>query len=60
MAAQREILRDWHRLFGHLLTDYLTGSPFEVEVERDLSVQQQLLDVGIVSRDLGRFESRST
>jgi hypothetical protein len=51
-------LRDWHRLFGLLLTDFFTGSPFTVEVERDLSVQQQLLDVVIVRRGRGRFAGR--
>ena len=55
MAGEREALRDWHRLFGLLLTDFFTGSPFVVEVERDLSVQQQLLDVVIVRRGRGRF-----
>jgi hypothetical protein len=39
MAVEREALRDWHRLFGLLLTDFFTGSPFIVEVERDLSGQ---------------------
>src|SRR5262245_13746496 len=58
MAGQRETLRDWHRLFGLLLTDFFTGSPFVVEVERDLSVQQQLLDVVIVRRGRGRFDGR--
>jgi hypothetical protein len=56
MAIEKETLRDWHRLFGLLLTDFFTGSPFVVEVERDLSVQQQLLDVVIVRR--GRFAGR--
>jgi hypothetical protein len=55
MAGKREALRDWHRLFGLLLTDFFTGSPFVVEVERDLSQQQQLLDVVIVRRGRGRF-----
>jgi hypothetical protein len=55
MTDEREALRDWHRLFGLLLTDFFTGSPFRVEVERDLSVQQQLLDVTIVRRGRGRF-----
>ena len=55
MAGERQELRDWHRLFGLLLTDYFTGSPFVVEVERDLSVQQQFLDVVIVRRGRGRF-----
>src|SRR5947209_3308085 len=36
MAVGREGLRDWHRLFGLLLTDFFSGSPFVVEVERDL------------------------
>jgi hypothetical protein len=58
MADEREPLRDWHRLFGLLLTDYFTGSPFVVDVERDLSVQQQLIDVIIVRRGRGRFVGR--
>ena len=58
MPVEREALRDWHRLFGLLLTDFFTGSPFRVEVERDLSVQQQLLDVTIVRRGRGRFAGR--
>ena len=37
MARDPEALRDWHRLFGLLLTDFFSGSPFAVEVERDLS-----------------------
>lgn len=58
MAGEREALRDWHRLFGLLLTDFFSDSPFAVEVERDLSVQQQLLDVVIVRRGRGRFAGR--
>jgi hypothetical protein len=58
MAVEKEDLRDWHRLFGLLLTDFFTASPFVVEVERDLSVQQQLLDVVIVRRGRGRFAGR--
>jgi hypothetical protein len=58
MKVEREALRDWHRLFGLLLTDFFTGSPFAVEVERDLSVQQQLLDVTIIRRGRGRFAGR--
>ena len=49
-VIDRDALRDWHRLFGLLLTDYFTGLPFTVEVERDLSEQQQFLDVVIVRR----------
>jgi hypothetical protein len=55
MAAEREALRDWHRLFGLLLTDFFSDSPFVVEVERDLSQQQQLLDLAIVRRGRGKF-----
>jgi hypothetical protein len=58
MASEREALRDWHRLFGLLLTDFFADSPFAVEVERDLSVHQQLLDVVIVRRGRGRFTGR--
>src|SRR5438876_6615640 len=58
MAGEREALRDWHRLFGLLLTDLFSGSPFVVEIERDLSVQQQLLDVVILRRGRGRFAGR--
>ena len=58
MTVEREALRDWHRLFGLLLIDYFTGSPFTVEVERDLSAQQQLLDVVILRRGRGRFAGR--
>ena len=58
MAVERDPLRDWHRLFGLLLTDFFTGSPFTVEVERDLSQQQQFLDVVVVRRGRGRFAGR--
>jgi hypothetical protein len=58
MPRKREALRDWHRLFGLLLTDFFADSPFTVELERDLSVQQQLLDVVIVRRGRGRFVGR--
>jgi hypothetical protein len=58
MAVDRDALRDWHRLFGLLLTDFFTGSPFTVEVERDLSEQQQFLDVVILRRGRGRFVGR--
>ena len=58
MAGKRQALRDWHRLFGLLLTDLFSDSPFIVEIEADLSVQQQLLDVVIVRRGRGRFSGR--
>ncbi len=46
---------DWHRLFGLLLTDFFTGSPFVVELEKDLSLKQQFLDVVIPRKGSGRF-----
>ena len=49
---------NWHRYFGLLLTDFFTGSPFVVEMERDLSLTQQYLDVIIVRRRKGRFAAR--
>ena len=55
MAYEQQTLRDWHRLFGLFLTDFFTDSPFVVEVERDLSLQQQLLDVVIVHRGQEQF-----
>lgn len=58
MTAEREVLRDWHRLFGLLLTDFFADSPFTVEIERDLSAQQQYLDVVIVRKKDGRFVGR--
>ncbi len=58
MTVDQQALRDWHRLFGLLLTDFFTGSPFTVEVERDLSQQQQFLDVVILRRGRGRFVGR--
>jgi len=54
MAGERDVLRDWHRLFGLLLTDFFTGLPFTVEIERDLSEQQQFLDVVVVRRGRAR------
>ena len=45
--------RQWHRLFGLLLTDHLSGSPFTVELEKDLSQKIQLLDVVVVRRGQG-------
>jgi len=58
MAVDRNALRDWHRLFGLLLIDFFTSSPFRVELERDLSQQQQFLDVVILRRGRGRFVGR--
>ena len=49
---------NWHRLFGLLLTDFFAGSPFVVELEKDLSMKKQLLDVVILRKGQGRFARR--
>ncbi|EDN70357.1 hypothetical protein BGP_3462 [Beggiatoa sp. PS] len=41
---------DWHRLFGITLVDYFTDSNYQVELEKDLSLQQQYLDVIIIEQ----------
>jgi hypothetical protein len=57
MPDDRQAMRDWHRLFGLLLTDFFTDSPFTVEVAR-LSEQQQFLDVVVLRRRRGRIVIR--
>lgn len=43
---------DWHRLFGLTLTGYFTNSCYRVELEKDLSIKQQLLDILIIEQEL--------
>jgi hypothetical protein len=38
----------WHRILGMALTQYFAGTAAKVEVEVDLSVQQQRLDIVII------------
>jgi hypothetical protein len=40
----------WHRLFGLSWVDFFRGLPVIVELEKDLSLKQQLLDVVIVRK----------
>ncbi len=42
----------WHRLLGLILKDFFFGTRFEVELEKDLSEQQQLADI-VVLEDTG-------
>src|SRR5271170_309088 len=49
---------NWHRLFGLLLTDFFAGSPFVVELEKDLSMKKHLLDVVILRKGNGQFAGR--
>lgn len=44
---------NWHRLFGLFLIDIFAESPFEVELEKDLSLKQQFLDVVILRKQHG-------
>ena len=46
---------DWHRLLGLIFTDFFTGSAWNVELEKDLSVKRQLLDIIILRRDGGEL-----
>ncbi|HRZ05524.1 MAG TPA: hypothetical protein P5102_05120 [Candidatus Competibacteraceae bacterium] len=43
-------LDDWHRLFGLTLTDVFSDTPWRVELEKDLTMQRQLLDVVIIEQ----------
>jgi hypothetical protein len=40
----------WHRIFGMALTQYFAGTAWKVDVEVDLSMQQQRLDMVILRR----------
>jgi hypothetical protein len=44
---------NWHHLFGLMVQDFFTGTPCEVELERDLSVKSQFLDVLILNKTAG-------
>ncbi len=48
----------WHRLFGVALTHIFAGSPYKVELEKDLSLKQQFLDVVIIKKSEGTFQGR--
>lgn len=45
-----QVQKNWHKLFGLLMQDFFTGTPCEVELERDLSVKSQFLDVIILHK----------
>jgi hypothetical protein len=49
MLTPGDILK-WHRMFAMLVVDLLTGSSFQVEVEKELALKSQMLDVVIVRR----------
>ena len=41
-------MKAWHRIFGVSLADVVTGLPFRVEQELELSRMRQRLDVAII------------
>jgi len=48
----------WHRLFGVMWRDFFTGMPVTVELEKALSLKQQLLDVVIIRKEPGPLPCR--
>lgn len=56
--AEGESRINWHRLFGVALLDFFTGTPFVVELEKDLSLKRQFLDVVILRKEPGEFAGR--
>ena len=50
--------RPWHRLFGLSWTDFFRGMPVTVELEKDLSLKQQLLDVVLIRKEAGTLPCR--
>jgi len=40
----------WHRAFGFTLTDFFWNTNYKVELEKDLSLKQQLLDAIIIEQ----------
>src|ERR1700677_2564608 len=40
----------WHRIFGMALTQYFANTAWRVDVEVDLSLQQQRLDIVVLRR----------
>jgi hypothetical protein len=53
-----EELRPWHRLFGLSWQDFFRGAPVRVELEKDLSHRQQLLDLVIIHLQGGPLPRR--
>ena len=43
-------MTNWHHLFGLFLIDFFTNTPYEVELEKDLSIRQQLLDMVVLRK----------
>ncbi len=39
---------NWHRLFGIGVSEFFRGTPYHVELEKDLAIKAQFLDVVII------------
>jgi hypothetical protein len=48
----------WHRLFGLSLVDFFRGLPVTVELEKDLSLKQQLLDIVLIRKGTAPLDCR--
>ena len=48
----------WHRLFGLSLVDFFRDMPVSVELEKDLSLKQQLLDVVLIRKEAATLPCR--
>jgi hypothetical protein len=44
----------WHRLLGLMLMDFFTSSYYNVELEKDLTLQEQYLDILIIKKSMGQ------
>jgi len=49
--SERKRLLQWHRLFGISLVEAFVGSPWRVELEKELALKSQLLDVVIIESE---------
>ncbi len=50
--------KPWHQLFGLSLVDFFRGMPVTVELEKDLSLKQQLLDVVLIRKGVEPLSHR--
>jgi hypothetical protein len=50
-------MADWHQLFGLALADFFLGTPYTVEVEKELSVKQRL-DIVIICKGIGQLQEK--
>ena len=53
-----DVQRPWHRLFGLSWMDFFRGLPVTVELEKDLSLKQQLLDLVIIRKEKAALPCR--